>query len=188
MIDSDSAGDERPEHEDPPYIDLVVGPNHEVDNRNFGRMLGEFRHLAGLTRVEAAARLEMSAEYLRLIELGRRTPAMGQMDAFIRVYRISGELGRLQPGGDRPDLILLPPHADEPVTVDFASRIREARRRGSAASANADTRRDALRQSESNQPAEGRATELGYILLLLATADDGTLAKVYDILEASAHG
>lgn len=186
MSDILSSGDERPEHDDPPYIDLVVGPNHEADNRVFGRMLAEFRQIAGLSRGEAAARLDVSAEYLRLIELGRRTPAMGQMQAFLDVYEINGELGKLQPGGDRPDLILFPPHADEPVTVYFASRIREARRRGFAISPEAEARRAALRQAEIDAPSESRAIELGYIVSLLATAGSSTLGQVYDLLEASA--
>ena len=181
-----SGGDERPEHEDPPYIDLVIGPNHEADNRSFGRILAAFRQLAGLSRSEAAARLDVSAEYLRLIELGRRTPAMGQMPTFLEVYQINGELGRLQPGGDRPDLIFMPPNADEPLTVDFASRIREARRRGVDISVEAEERRETLRRAESDLPAEGRAVELGYIVSMLATADDRTLAKVYDLLAGSA--
>lgn len=182
MSDSHAFGDERPEHEDPPYIDLVIGPHHEADNRIFGRILAEFRQLAGLSRSEAAARLDVSAEYLRLIELGRRTPAMGQMPAFLEVYEINGELGRLQPGGDRPDLTFMPPSADEPLTVDFASRIREARRRGVDIATEAEERRETLRRAESDVPSESRAIELGYIVSLLATADERTLARVYDDL------
>lgn len=185
MSDGRTVSDERPEHEDPPYIDLVIGPGHEQDNRSFGRMLSEFRQLAGLSRASAAASLEVSAEYLRLIELGRRTPALGQMQAFIQLYGIKGEVGRLQPGGDRPDLILFPPHDDEPITIDFASRIREARRRGIDLASEAEGRRTAVRSAEANSPSENRAVELGLILSLLASANDQTLGEVYDLLERS---
>jgi transcriptional regulator with XRE-family HTH domain len=182
MSESDTSGDERPEHEDPPYVDLTVGPNREQDNQRFGRILAEFRELAGLSRSEAAVRLDISAEYLRLIELGRRSPALGQMRTFIDVYGIQGDVERLQPGGDRPDLILMPPHGDEPMNVEFVSRIREARRRGIDLQPEAEHRREAVRRAEADLPSESRAIELGYIVSLLATADDRTLARVYDLL------
>lgn len=178
-------GDERPESEDPPFVDLTVGPNHDRDNQSFGRILAEFRELAGLSRSEAAAKLDVSAEYLRLIELGRRSPVLGQMRAFIDTYGINGDVGRLQPGGDRPDLILMRPHDDEPMTVEFTSRIREARRRGTDLSPEAEKQREAVRRKEADLPSESRAVELGYIVSLLATADDRTLAKVYDLLDAA---
>lgn len=183
MSDSGTMSDDRPEHEDPQYVDLVVGPNREQDNKSFGRMLAEFRELAGLSRSEAAARLDISAEYLRLIELGRRSPALGQMRAFIDTYSIQGDVGRLQPGGDRPDLILMPPHGDEPMNVEFVSRVREARRRGIDLSPEAEKRRETVRRREAELPSESRAVELGYIVALLTKADDRTLAKIYDILE-----
>ncbi|KQR86690.1 helix-turn-helix domain-containing protein [Microbacterium sp. Leaf179] len=183
MSDSPAANDERPEHEDPPYVDLFVGPNRESDNQRFGRILTEFRRLTGLSRSDAAARLDISAEYLRLIELGRRSPALGQMRTFIDVYGIEGAVEKPQPGGDRPDLILMPPYGDEPLTVEFVSRIREARRRGIDLQTDAETRREAVRRSEAKLPSENRAVELGYIVSLLATADDRTLTKVYDILD-----
>ena len=186
MSESYADGDDRPEHEDPPFADLIVGPERTRDNEGLGRILADFRQLAGLSRSEAAARLKVSAEYLRLIELGRRSPALGQMRAFIDVYGIEGEVGRLQPGGDRPDLILVPPYSDEPVTIEFASRIREARRRGIDLQADAEARREAVRRSEAELPSENRAVELGYIVSLLATANDRTLAKVYDILDGDA--
>lgn len=186
MSDGHAASDQRPEHEDPLNIDLVIGPGHETDNRSFGRMLSEFRQLSGLSRASAAASLEVSGEYLRLLELGRRTPALGQMQTFIQLYGIKGEVGRLQPGGDRPDLILFPPHDDEPITVDFASRIREARRRGINLASEAEERRGALRSAEADLPSENRAVELGLIVSLLASADDQTLGEVYDLLERNA--
>lgn len=186
MSEGRATNDQRPVHEDPPHIDLVIGPGHEKDNRSFGRMLSEFRELAGLTRARAAASIEVSAEYLRLIELGRRTPALGQMQTFIQLYGIRGEVGRLQPGGDRPDLILFPPHDDEPITVDFASRIREARRRGIDLASEAEMRRAAVRSAEADPPSENRAVELGLIVSLLASADDQTLGEVYDLLDRNA--
>lgn len=184
MSDIEHGGVERPPEEDPPHVDMVVGPGRTEDNRRFGRLLADLREAAGLSRSEAANALEVSSEYLRLIELGRRTPAMAQMRAFLSVYKVVGELGKLQPGGDRPDLILLPPSTDQPVTIDFASRIRELGRRGFRA-------RRAQEDLEGNLAdemvlprltSEDRATELGHIVTLLVRSDGATLEKVYDLL------
>ena len=171
---------QRPSHEEPPYIDMVVGPDRDNDNRRFGQMLADYRQEAGLSRDDAAAAMGISAEYLRLVELGRRTPAMGQMHAFLEVYGIEGAVGKLQPGGDRPDLILFPHGADEPVTLDFASRIRGARRRGTL------TGRGSASEPGAHSPAdidENRAIELGRLVARLATADIETLRKIYELLE-----
>jgi hypothetical protein len=47
----------------------------------------------------------------------------------------------------------------------------------------AEKRRETVRRREAELPSESRAVELGYIVALLAKADDRTLAKIYDILE-----
>lgn len=104
-----------------------------------------------------------------------------------RVIAEHDELGKLQPGGVRPDLILFPSHRDEPLTVDFASRIREARRRGITIPRIEDGVADASsRRSPHNLPSVSRALELGYTVSFLLAADDDTLGKVYELLEDSA--
>jgi hypothetical protein len=69
------------------------------------------------------------------------------------------------------------------MNVEFVSRVREARRRGIDLSPEAEKRRETVRRREAELPSESRAVELGYIVALLAKADDRTLAKIYDILE-----
>src|SRR4051794_36452633 len=108
------------------YVDMVVGPG-ESDNRRFGELLADLRRHAGLSRADAATKLGLSAEYLRLIEAGRRTPALGQMRAVLDAYGAEGAVEQVMPGGDRPDLVVFPPGRDEPEFVEFKSRIREAR-------------------------------------------------------------
>jgi len=43
-------------------------------------------------------------------------------------YGADGEIERVMPGGDQPDLIVIDPLDGQPVTVEFTSRFREARR------------------------------------------------------------
>lgn len=175
---------ERPPHEEPPY-DMVVGPGMSSGNRRFGALLARVREHAGLSRADAAATLGVSAEYLRLIELGRRTPALGQMRSFLNAYHANGEVGLLQPGGDRPDLILMDPLDDEPVLVEFKSRIREARRSTvSSPRGVADQQKDLdFLKPDHAGPSASRAADLGFVVSLLARADDSTIRKVRDLLQ-----
>lgn len=161
----------------PSYVDLVVGPSMDVDNGKFGELLERLRWKAGLSRADAAAKLGLSTEYLRLIEVGKRTPALGQMRNFLSVYGADGEVEKMMPGGDRPDLLVLDPLDGEPVVVEFKSRIREARR--SALGGPPD-------ETESDPDADhwkGRAAELGVVVSLLTQVDDKTLRKVRELLE-----
>lgn len=185
MDEVDRKLSDKPPHEQPPFVDMVVGPKRTSDNRRFGELLADLRNRAGLSRADAAVALGVTAEYLRLIELGKRTPALGQMRSFLDAYRVKGEIGSIQPGGDRPDLIFFHPLSDNPVIVEFKSRIREAGRRtvGPASDLadrqkNPDEQRLAL-----EHPSAERATELGLVVLLLARADDGTIRKVRDLLQ-----
>lgn len=179
---------ERPEYEDPSHIDLVIGPGRAADNQSFGQILAKARKIAGLSRAAAGASLDVSAEYLRLIELGRRTPAMGQMQAVMELYNIEGEVGPLQPGGDRPDLIFFPPNADEPVMVDFVSRIREARRRSNTLHGSNLAQEASEPHADTNKSDGNRTSMLGRIVLLLSTADDEVLADVWDLLLRTTDG
>lgn len=167
---------------------LEVGPGLEADNRSFGQLLERLRKHAGLSRADAAAKLGFSAEYLRLIELGKRTPALGQMRSFLDAYGADGEVEKVMPGGDRPDFIVLDPLDGDPVIVEFKSRIREARRsapRTPHGGVGSESDPDQEVWLDSN-PSPSRAAELGVVVSLLAQADDGTIREIREILEQAA--
>ncbi|WP_346116935.1 helix-turn-helix transcriptional regulator [Micromonospora coerulea] len=194
-----------------PGYDLTVGPGRESDNRLFGELLERLRWKAGMSRADAAAKLGFSSEYLRLIEVGKRTPALGQVPKFLDAYGAAGEVGPVQPGGYRPHLIVIDPMNDDPVLVQFISRIREARRIALGGAPDEvdwqvdrdhrirEARRIALggppdevdRQVDPDQPkrrahdrpSASRAVELGVVVSLLAQADDSTLRKIRETLE-----
>ncbi len=170
--------------ERPPFVDLRVGPGLEPDNGRFGELLERLRKHAGLSRADAATRLGFSSEYLRLIEAGKRTPALGQMRTFLDTYGADGEVEGLMPGGDRPDLVVIDPYDFQPVIVEFKSRIREARR-------SEPEDRNSVFDKEWNLGdlecdgglSPDRAVELGLVVSLLARADIGTLRRVHELLE-----
>ncbi|WP_421735723.1 helix-turn-helix transcriptional regulator [Cellulomonas sp.] len=176
---------DRPLSEEPEFVDLVVGRDRDADNRSFGELLERLRWHAHLSRSDAAAKLGLSSEYLRLIEAGRRTPALGQMHNFLAAYGAEGETQKVMPGGDRPDLIVLDPLNGEPVIVEFTSRIREARR----TALGGPPEDDETPLDESHRLDEGwttrRAIELGIAVSLLVRADDATIRRVRQMLEGS---
>ena len=164
------------------FMNLVVGPG-ESDNAQFGELLERLRWKAGLSRGDAAAKLGFSSEYLRLIEVGRRTPALGQMRNFLAAYGADGDVELISPQGYRQDLLVFDPikgEGEAPVAVEFKSRIREARR--TALGGPPDKGED-WSQSVDQRPAESRATEIGLVVSLLTRADDSTLRKVRKLLE-----
>jgi transcriptional regulator with XRE-family HTH domain len=165
--------------EPPPSVDWVVGPGEPANSR-FGELLEGLRWKAGLSRADAAAKLGLSSEYLRLIEVGKRTPALGQMRNLLDAYGAEGEVERISPQGYRQDLLIVDPLSGDPVTVEFKSRIREARRRALGGPAHEDEDRQ---QATYERPGESRAAEIGLVVCLLARADDNTLRKVRDLLE-----
>lgn len=175
----------------PPYVDLTVGedlevgPGLESDNRRFGGLLERLRKDAGLSRADAAFKLGFSAEYLRLIELGKRTPALGQMRSFLDAYGADGEVERVMPGGDRPDLLVIDPLDGDAVIVEFKSRIREARRTApSNPPGMVDRQQDLdVHKAVSDSPSPSRAAELGILVCLLTRADDSTIRQIRQILE-----
>ncbi|MEU6756389.1 helix-turn-helix transcriptional regulator [Streptomyces sp. NPDC046685] len=165
-----------------PFVDMVVGPG-EADNSNFGGLLERLRWKAGLSRADAAAKLGFSSEYLRLIEVGKRTPALGQMRNLLSAYGAVGAVEEISPDGYRQDLLVFDPlYGDDgdPVIVEFTSRIREARR--SALGGLPDDDEDS-RQTAYERPTASRAAELGMVVSLLARADDATLRKIRKLLE-----
>jgi DNA-binding XRE family transcriptional regulator len=162
-----------------PWPDIwVVGPD-EADNRRFGRLLESLRWKARLSRAEAAQKIGLSSEYLRLIEVGKRAPALGQMRKVLDVYGADGEVEKVYPEGYRQDLIVLDPLNGEPVVVEFTSRIREARRKALGGPPDED---------EHTSQTDGRTTEIGRVVLLLTRADDDTLKKVRELLERAGSG
>ena len=165
--------------EPPPLDRFVVGPG-EPGNSRFGELLERLRWKAGLSRAHAAAKLGLSSEYLRLIEVGKRTPALGQMRNLLDAYGADGDIQWISPEGHREDLVVLDPLDGDPVIVEFTSRIREARRRalGGPAEENED-----WQQPTYERPAESRAAEIGLVVSLLTRADDNTLRKVRALLE-----
>lgn len=166
-----------------PHVDMTVGPGLEADNRRFGELLEQLRWKAGLTRAEAAARLGLSSEYLRLIEAGRRTPALGQMQHFLSLYGADAEIERVMPGGDQPDLIMLDPLKQEPIIVEFKSRIREARR-SSLGGPSEGGEAASQRGPDQDEPSVRRSAEIGAVVSLLTQADDSTIRRVRKLLEA----
>jgi transcriptional regulator with XRE-family HTH domain len=173
--------------EQSPLVDLVVGPG-ESDNSRFGELLERLRWKAGLSRADAAAKLGFSSEYLRLIEVGKRTPALGQMRNFLAAYGADGDVERVSPQGYRQDLLVFDPlHGDdgEPVTVEFKSRIREARRRALGGPPDEEVWQQDLDQQPRiyDSPSASRAAELGAVVSLLTRADDSTLRKIRELLE-----
>ena len=168
--------------EQSPSVDLVVGPG-EPDNSRFGELLERLRRKAGLSRADAAAKLGLSSEYLRLIEVGKRTPALGQMRNLLDAYGAEGEVERISPQGYRQDLVIFDPldgDDGDPVFVEFKSRIREARRRALGGPPDEDEDRQ---HATYERPDDSRAAEIGLVVTLLSRADDSTLRKVRTLLE-----
>ncbi|WP_454295877.1 helix-turn-helix transcriptional regulator [Salana multivorans] len=170
-----------------PVVDLVVGPG-EADNRYFGELLESLRWKAGLSRADAARRLGFSSEYLRLIETGKRTPALGQMPNLLAVYGAEGVVGEVSPQGYRQDLAVMDPRLDDqdgPVLVEFTSRIREARRTELGGSPD---EVDDMTPERYPYPDVNRSTQLGLIVSLLVRASDHTLSSVRTLLEEELSG
>jgi transcriptional regulator with XRE-family HTH domain len=167
----------------PPNVDLAVGPGMESDNRQFGELLERMRWKAGLSRADAADKLGFSSEYLRLIEVGKRTPALGQMPRFLNAYGADGEVEKVMPGGGRPDLLVIDPLDDAPVVVEFKSRIREARRSALGGPPEKDDQPEDLDLQVHGSLSASRARELGLVVSLLTRADDSTLRKIRGLLE-----
>ena len=160
---------------------LVVGPG-ESGNEEFGSLLRALREFVRLSRIEAAARLGVSLEYLRLIEAGRRIPALGQMPRFLSEYHALGGTHIPQHDGSVADLILyLRP--EEPVFVEFRSRIREARGRPQTS--------NALPSLSAEHDADQRRNEhnaqLGEVVSMLAVVGPETVRKVRELLVSDGH-
>lgn len=131
---------------------FIVGPG-QSDNERFGTFLEQLRHNAQLTRVEAANILGFSVEYVRLIELGKRTPASGNVRLICETYGVVYQ----RMNRNTWDIV--------GHSVEFTSRILEA-----------------PRANPSKPRILNRSEQLGMIVVLLTQADDDTLNKVHQTL------
>lgn len=139
---------------------LFVGPG-EDDNKPFGDWLRQLRLTAGLSRAEAAAKLDFSSEYLRLIERGKRTPASGNMNRICDTYEIVYH----QIDSDIWEV--------DGKTIIFTSRILEARQR-----------RLTTDEPNSNSSSDtNRLETLGWVVAHINEADDLTLNLVKKVLQ-----
>jgi transcriptional regulator with XRE-family HTH domain len=94
----------------------VVGPG-EIDNFAFGELLAAVRVNSRLTKPEAAKRLSVSPEYIRLIEKGERTPAFGTTIEMLEVFS--------EPYETDDFTIILPQFR---ASIEFTSRIKKSRK------------------------------------------------------------
>jgi transcriptional regulator with XRE-family HTH domain len=94
-------------------IILTVGPE-EADNPAFGHILLSFRTRMNLTRSEAASRIGVTSEYVRMIEKGERSPALGMALKILDAYEVPWTL-------DESQVYF------ENVSAEFSGRIKEAR-------------------------------------------------------------
>jgi transcriptional regulator with XRE-family HTH domain len=97
-------------------ISLTVGPN-EIDNLKFGGILHSFRMNSQLSKPKAAERIGVSPEYVRLMERGKRTPALGTLLKILDIYGVLYER-------NGSHVVI-----DGNVSVEFTSRIKAGRHR-----------------------------------------------------------
>jgi transcriptional regulator with XRE-family HTH domain len=138
--------------------DWKVGPN-EPDNVPFGDLLKRFRVQKGLTRAQAADRLAVTSEYLRLIERGKRTPAFGTMPLIFGIYDV-----HFITDGER--------YVIDEASIEFTSRIREGRQKTTT-------------DEQHILVTTNRARQIAEIVELLMTTDEATLRAVHNRLRRS---
>lgn len=137
----------------------TVGPDEDwPNNKTFGERLALWRQLKNFSRAQAAQRLNLSPEYIRLIEHGLRTPAEGHMMHILDLYGIEYV------------------YADKRWVVgneafEFTSRIRDRRAPDAGL-------------PPSRPGAMGKHELLGHILERLSKADKATLLDVQNFLDS----
>lgn len=139
-------------------IELTVGPDQE-DNATFGLLLRSLRDEADLSRAEAAMRIGLSAEYIRLMEKGLRVPAAGTMRLILSEYEVPCEIRSI----DNQYVIMF-----RTYKIHFTSRIQESRRS-----------RDSHLEKEI---LVNRDKMIGRIFRLMITTDDQTLEEIHELL------
>lgn len=132
-------------------VALTVGPG-EPDNEKFGSLLWEFRTKLSLSRVKVADHIGVSSEYVRMMEQGKRTPALWTAVKILEFYEV-GYTVRVT----HSQLFF------NNISVKFTSRIKNARY-------SSPSTRDSI---------SIRSQLLGEIVEFLAVADDDILKKIH---------
>lgn len=135
-------------------IRLTVGPE-QSDNEKFGKLLESLRERAGLSRAAASQAIDITSEYLRLIERGKRVPSLGLMPGILDFYGIESF-------SISYSILKFDEYA-----IEFVSRIKEKRNAGSS------------------ELLTNRNERIGQIVSLLTISDDATLRSIHKkLLEA----
>lgn len=94
---------------------LTVGPGSD-DNKEFGKWMLFFRNQKKMTRTKSGASIGVTSEYIRLMENGKRTPALYTAIKLLEVYGISYYLNTR-----KSQLVV------ESMVFVFTSRIKNSR-------------------------------------------------------------
>jgi transcriptional regulator with XRE-family HTH domain len=71
----------------------------EIHAKVVGREIRTTRHVLGLTQVEVADRLGVSASYLAAVEAGRRNLTLGQLANIANAMRLGIDVSFVRPDG-----------------------------------------------------------------------------------------
>jgi transcriptional regulator with XRE-family HTH domain len=71
----------------------------EIHAKVLGREIRETRHALGLSQVEVAERLGVSASYLSAVEAGRRNLTLGQLVNVANAMRLGLDISFIRPDG-----------------------------------------------------------------------------------------
>jgi transcriptional regulator with XRE-family HTH domain len=71
----------------------------EIHAKVLGREIRETRHALGLSQVEVAKRLGVSASYLSAVEAGRRNLTLGQLANVANAMRLGLDISFIRPDG-----------------------------------------------------------------------------------------
>jgi len=134
-----------------------VGPR-QADNAKFGELFETMRHNARLTRHQVSTQLNLSEEYIRLIELGRRVPAENSFHRFLNLYSVSYRIDGFR-------------WVIGAVSIEFTSRIKAAH--GEAA----------VKVTPFHITPMNKAKGMAQIVQNLTKADTKTLAELYNLLD-----
>lgn len=97
---------------------MMVG-NGQPDNEAFGQLMKKIRMEQGLSRKQVTEELEISGDYIRLIEMGLRTPSEEVMDDLMTVYGLTGYTD----GEHREKFHFDSPREKEPIVIIFMNRV-----------------------------------------------------------------
>lgn len=84
----------------PPPPDIMPRTaTSEIHSKVVGRELRETRRVLGLTQVEVASRLGVSASYIAAVEAGRRNLTIGQLANIANAMRLAIDISFIRPDG-----------------------------------------------------------------------------------------